>query len=245
MSYEQFMRELEGLLAGVPAEEKEEALQYYSDYFADAGKENEAQVISELGSPRKVAELIKAGLKSGGMEDGEFTEYGYTDERFVKKDGLMRREPKKEKKSQNRYSYQEQGNTSYRQKRGPWTNRGLKILLIVLIILFAAPVAFPVVIAAAAIIFGILVAAVSIFFALVIGAAAVALAGAVILCAGLSKLAVLPSAALLTAGIGLLVFVIGLVASVAAIRLCMLIYPALFRFLVGICRKPFQRKAGV
>lgn len=292
MSYEQFMRELEGLLAGVPAEEKEEALQYYSDYFADAGKENEAQVISELGSPRKVAELIKAGLKSGGMEDGEFTEYGYTDERFVKKDGLMRREPKKEKKSQNRYSYQEQGkrsyaggsygdtsqgsssysygsgsqvyedgsrayhngsvygsgnqgNTSYRQKRGPWTNRGLKILLIVLIILFAVPVAFPVVIAAAAVIFGILVAAVSIFFALVIGAAAVALAGAVILCAGLSKLAVLPSVALLTAGIGLLVFVIGLVAAVAAIRLCMLIYPALFRFLVGICRKPFQRKAGV
>ena len=39
MSYEEFMKELGGLLAGVPTEEKEEALQYYSDYFADAGKE--------------------------------------------------------------------------------------------------------------------------------------------------------------------------------------------------------------
>ena len=102
MSYEEFMKELEGLLAGVPTEEKEEALQYYSDYFADAGKENEGEVISELGSPQKVAALIKAGLKSGGMDGGEFTEYGYTDERFVKKDDLMRREPKKDKKSQNR-----------------------------------------------------------------------------------------------------------------------------------------------
>ena len=295
MSYEEFMKELGGLLAGVPEEEKEEALQYYSDYFADAGKENESQVLSELGSPQKVAALIKAGLRNGGMDGGEFTEYGYTDERFAKKDDLMRREPKKEKKSQNRYSYQwqekssyggstygksagssysygngsqayesgagasnngndtygnaygngNQGNTSYRQKSGPWTNRGLKILLVVLIVFCAVPVAFPAVIAVAAVIFGIAVAAVSIFFALVIGAAAVVIAGIVIICAGLSKLIILPSAALLTTGIGLLIFVIGLVAAVAAVRLCMLVYPALFRFLVGICRKPFHRKAGV
>lgn len=290
MSYEEFMKELGGLLAGVPEEEKEEALQYYSDYFADAGKENESQVLSELGSPQKVAALIKAGLRNGGMDGGEFTEYGYTDERFAKKDDLMRREPKKEKKSQNRYSYQgqekssyggstygksagssysygngsqayesgagaynngnaygngNQGNTSYRQKSGPWTNRGLKILLVVLIVFCAVPVAFPAVIAVAAVIFGIAVAAVSIFFALVIGAAAVVIAGIVIICAGLSKLIILPSAALLTTGIGLLIFVIGLVAAVAAVRLCTLVYPALFRFLVGICRKPFHRKAGV
>ena len=117
--------------------------------------------------------------------------------------------------------------------------------MIALIVLCAVPVAFPVLIAAAAVIFGVVAAAVSIFFALVIGAAAVGISGIVILCAGLSKLAVLPSAALLTAGIGLLTFVIGLIAAVAAVRLCMLIYPALFRFLVGICRKPFQRKAGM
>ena len=295
MSYEEFMKELGGLLAGVPEEEKEEALQYYSDYFADAGKENESQVLSELGSPQKVAALIKAGLRNGGMDGGEFTEYGYTDERFAKKDDLMRREPKKEKKSQNRYSYQgqekssyggstygksagssysygngsqayesgagaynngndtygnaygngNQGNTSYRQKGGPWTNRGLKILLVVLIVFCALPVAFPAVIAVAAVIFGIAVAAVSKFLAQVIGAAAFEIAAIVIICAGLSKLIILPSAALLTTGIGLLIFVIGLVAAVAAVRLCMLVYPALFRFLVGICRKPFHRKAGV
>ena len=71
MSYEEFMKELEGLLAGVPTEEKEEALQYYSDYFADAGKENEGEVISELGSPQKVAALIEGRSDAPGAEEGE------------------------------------------------------------------------------------------------------------------------------------------------------------------------------
>lgn len=262
MSYEEFMRELEVLLAGVPAEEKEEALQYYADYFADAGKENEEQVLRELESPRKTAALIKAGLK-GGMDNGEFTEWGYTDERFEKKDDLMRREPKKEKKSENRYSYQEQkktyennmygneygsdmqGNTSYQQKRGPWTNKWLKVLLVVLIVFCALPVAFPAVIAVAAVIFGLVCAGLAIFFALAVGAAAVVIAGFVMVCAGISKLVVLPSVALLTAGIGLLIIVIGLIATAAAVRLCMLVYPAMFRFLVGIFRRPLHRKAGV
>lgn len=102
MSYEQFMRELNSLLVDVPAEEREEALQYYSDYFADAGRENEEEVLRELGGPKKVAALIKAGLK-GGMDSGEFTERGYMDDQFMKKDGLVRREAKKEKQDEEPY----------------------------------------------------------------------------------------------------------------------------------------------
>lgn len=58
-----FMGQLEGLLADIPAAEKEEALQYYNDYFDDAGEENEENVIRSLGSPSKVAENIKAELR--------------------------------------------------------------------------------------------------------------------------------------------------------------------------------------
>lgn len=268
MSYEEFMRELEVLLAGVPVEEREEALQYYADYFADAGKENEEAVLRDLESPQKTAALIKASLKGSDMDGGEFTEYGYTDQRFEKRDDLMRREPKKEKKSQNRYSYQGQnaytggtygnngagasgndysygsGNPPY-HKNKPWTNNWLKVLLVVLIVIFAFPVVIPIVIAVAAVVFALAVAAIAIFAGLAIGAVGVVIAGIILICAGISKLIVIPSVALLTAGIGILISVIGLVATVAAVRLCMLIYPALFQFLVGICRKPFHRKAGV
>ena len=37
----EFLRQLEVLLSGISQSEKEEAIQYYNDYFDDAGMENE------------------------------------------------------------------------------------------------------------------------------------------------------------------------------------------------------------
>ena len=82
MTGEAFMRELEYLLQDVQDEEKDEALQYYRDYFDEAGPENEEQVIREFGSPERIAAIVRSDI-SGHLEDGgEFTESGYQDERF-------------------------------------------------------------------------------------------------------------------------------------------------------------------
>ena len=62
MNRNEFLRRLEVLLSDISKEEREEALQYYRDYFEDAGAEHEADVIRKLGSPEKVAETIKADL---------------------------------------------------------------------------------------------------------------------------------------------------------------------------------------
>ena len=59
MSRWEFMSRLEKLLLYVPIQEREEALQYYNDYFEDAGPEREQEVIAALGSPEQVAENIK------------------------------------------------------------------------------------------------------------------------------------------------------------------------------------------
>jgi len=75
----EFLDRLEKLLSDVEKEEREEALAYYTDYFEDAGKEKEADVIMELGSPEKVAESIKADLAHNGA-GGEFTEKGFEPE---------------------------------------------------------------------------------------------------------------------------------------------------------------------
>ncbi|MCM1536934.1 MAG: DUF1700 domain-containing protein [bacterium] len=66
MNREAFIRRLRELLAGLPQNEAAEAIQYYEDYFADAGEENEAKVIEELGSPEKVAANIRADLGMAG-----------------------------------------------------------------------------------------------------------------------------------------------------------------------------------
>lgn len=78
MNRREFMAQLERLLEELPVSERMEALRFYNDYFEEAGPEKEAQVIRELGSPGRVAAVIRANL-DGNQEGGEFTEYGYRD----------------------------------------------------------------------------------------------------------------------------------------------------------------------
>lgn len=62
MNRQEFMKQLEELLADVPENEKKEALEYYENYFEDAGIEQEAAIIEELQSPQAVASSIKKDL---------------------------------------------------------------------------------------------------------------------------------------------------------------------------------------
>ena len=59
----EFMKQLARLLDDLPREEKIEVLKYYNGYFDDAGAENEAEIIAQLGSPEKVAAEVKAGME--------------------------------------------------------------------------------------------------------------------------------------------------------------------------------------
>lgn len=77
MNRADFMKNLAGLLVDMPPTEREAAIQYYNDYFDDAGAENEQGVIASLGSPQQLAQAIKAGLADGGNL-GEFTEKGFS-----------------------------------------------------------------------------------------------------------------------------------------------------------------------
>lgn len=89
MNRAEFMRRLTELLGDVPPMEREEAIQYYNDYFDDAGAENESGVIASLGTPEELARTIKAGLNDGG-NGGEFTESGFSGYTQVHKDEVMR-----------------------------------------------------------------------------------------------------------------------------------------------------------
>lgn len=58
MNASEFLMRLDGQLKRLPAAERESALSYYRDYFADAGIENEQKVLEELGSPEELGEAI-------------------------------------------------------------------------------------------------------------------------------------------------------------------------------------------
>lgn len=91
MNRAEFMRRLTELLGDVSPTERDEAIQYYNDYFDDAGAENESGVIASLGTPEELARTIKAGLSDGG-NTGEFTESGFSGYTQAPRDELIRRE---------------------------------------------------------------------------------------------------------------------------------------------------------
>ena len=62
MRKEEFLEQLEMLLADISAEERAEAMAFYRSYFEDAGMGNEEKILAELESPEKVAEIIKRDL---------------------------------------------------------------------------------------------------------------------------------------------------------------------------------------
>lgn len=79
MNRDEFLSELERLLAGLSVQEREEALRYYRDYFDDAGEEREAEVLQDPGAPRKAAAAVMGQFET---DDGEFTEKGFENPRW-------------------------------------------------------------------------------------------------------------------------------------------------------------------
>lgn len=59
MNRTEFFRILISELRDIQASELQDVLQYYNEYFDDAGAENEQSVLEELGSPQKIAAAIR------------------------------------------------------------------------------------------------------------------------------------------------------------------------------------------
>ena len=69
MSREEYMKQLAYLLQDIAENEKAEALHYYEDYFEEAGMGEEQNVIDRLGTPEKLAAIIKEGLSEPDTGD--------------------------------------------------------------------------------------------------------------------------------------------------------------------------------
>lgn len=55
----EFLGDLSRLIADLPQEEIEQAMEYYEDYFADAGPEKEQEIIRDFISPAYIAEQLR------------------------------------------------------------------------------------------------------------------------------------------------------------------------------------------
>ena len=135
MNRKEFMERLERLLWNISDNEREEALQYYNDYFDDAGKENESKVIEELGSPDQVARKIKAGCSDSASE---YSEQGYEDTRFRTAQEVI---PKEEAERAQAGGGNGLGGVNHRRssEANTW-----KVIAIILLCILASPIIIPV-----------------------------------------------------------------------------------------------------
>ena len=204
MNRTEFMKKLRTLLSDVEENEREEALEFYEHYFEDAGEDNEQEVIASLGSPEKVAQTIKDGLKDIDGMQGEFTENGYRGygETIKEEVGYPEREGKKEKKSGNG-----------------------KLILLLILAIFALPVLGPIIMGIVSVLFGIIAAAVAIVFAVAIG-----------------KLFFVPIAGVILLGASLLLIGIGILAMVLGIWIVTKVVPLVIRLSVKCVSKLFKKK---
>ena len=77
MTKEQFLFQLEQKLLDIPEDERAEAMEYYRDYFSDAGPENEEQVIAlreEMAANNKEHEAFNRRLKEHDQKLGQLNE---------------------------------------------------------------------------------------------------------------------------------------------------------------------------
>lgn len=70
MTRTEYIAKLTKYLRKLPQQDYEEAIEYFMEYFEEAGPENEARVIAELGTPKEAAhEVISRLLEEKTVED--------------------------------------------------------------------------------------------------------------------------------------------------------------------------------
>ena len=233
MNRVEFMQQLERLLMDISENDRLDAIAYYNDYFDEAGTENEAQVIRELGSPEKVAAIIKTDLNSSGNTEAEYTEHGYEDGRDgVNINTLARKET-----------------SSQKQKK----KRDFPLALIIILVIFASPIlvgvgggALGVIISILATIFGIVIAVIVTVLALAItmlacGIACV-VAGAALIVVGLMRAVISGMEGLILVGVGGIVFALGVLFTILFVWCAFKWLPALFRWTIDLIQRLFSRR---
>lgn len=272
MSRAEFMRRLAELLADVSPAEREEAIQYYNDYFDDAGTENEQSVIASLGSPEELAKTIKAGLVDGGNA-GEFTEKGFSgyeqrqsnevlnpnqlnggneqaqnkqDAQFTQNDQYGQQQYNRQQSTQQQWqannAYTGQTQSGKKQEKQPMS--GGTIALIVLLCILASPFILGIGGGALGIIIGILGA----LFGIVVGfgAAGIALiiAGVCLFVYGITLLFGAPLGGLCVIGAAMVCMAIGLVFFWLVVMICAALIPAVIRGIVKIFQSIFPNRGN-
>ncbi len=234
----EFMKELDNLLADIPEEERKEALNYYNDYFDDAGVENTAHVISELGSPSEVASQIRAEFATALQpvesvkQDSEQGDSATAENEWKEYKGA---EYSGTESSSAEYTYGN-ANEAVGTEEKKKLSAGWIVLIVVLCIL-----ASPALLGVAGSILGIITAIIGVIISIVatFGALTIAfiLVGIVLFVGGIANCFSNPMGALMAMGLGLLFAALGVVFMMLTVLVAGGLIPAIFKGIYSLFKK--------
>lgn len=216
MTRKEFLSQLEQVLQGMPAEECRRAVEYYENYFDEAGPEKEQEVLQQLGAPEKVA----ADILRDYRDIAQHSDAPHTG-----------------------YAAESSGKTGKAQSRQEWfktLDRGQKLLLWALLIA-AACVILPVGVGVIGGIGGIVLAFICLVAAIFLLVPALDLAAWAAMIALLFAAGVMVSAnvviSLLLAGLALIFAACGIWLGMLTKYLFCTVFPALIRSIIEFFRR--------
>ena len=243
MSRWEFMRRLEELLSDISPNEREEALQYYNDYFNDAGRENESSVIEALGSPEQVAKIVKEGLLEGAGQ-GEFTEKGFSDAVAEEQKNEVAERIFPEGGEESGF-FQEEEKPKAQQETNQKQKKDLPAWVIVLIVIacfFGSPVILGAVCGIVGALLGLVVSVMALVFAFGLTALILFVVGLSLFVAGMGCLLYSPIDAVGLIGGACICLAIGILAMVVTIWFVGKGIPAICRGISWLCHQIFRKK---
>ena len=252
----EYMTKLASCLQDISEEDRRDAMEYYNNYFDEAGSENEQKVIEELGDPVKLAEQIREGADAAcdtTNRNVQHNSYGNGSEDY----NAPHNNSDDSSTDSMSYTYgKTQGTTGTQEAQTfsmqPGTmdtkkseDRTWKIVLIVVAAMLTSPITVPLILSILGTIFGVILAAVFIVFGLIVGAASVAIIGVVLFGIGISALFSEFFAGLALTGVGLILAAVGAAVTVGMVYLCKWAFPEIAKGVSALWNKISRRGKAV
>jgi uncharacterized membrane protein len=227
MTKSEFLEQLKAALAALPADEREEAMRYYSDYFDESGL-GESEVVSRLGTPSEVADTILRDFYTGSEKSWN-TKIPYESPADATASGVN----------------SAAANSDDRSFRGTVRRVGgvMPAWAWILLAFVSIPVWGPIVLSAIGVVFGTLCAVFGILLSLCFIVVALVGVGVAALASGLVTLFSAPPASLIIIGGGILLIALGTLLSIPTIWLWSLV-PKFFRYVFAGTRRAFSGGKG-
>lgn len=225
MTKKEFMRELGQKLSQIPVNEKTDALNYYEDYFADAGIEDDMLVSESMGTPEDIArQIIEEVVHKEQSED-------YFDENAERKTRNNEYVPYYRRGEQNKENQYYNHAETASKKTGTHIKRSDAKIVAIILLIISCPFWISIAVTLVACLFSVMIALISLVIAF--GVSGIAMVGAAFLSGAFSG-------GLLLAGSGLILFALAIVMVIPLVLFCVRFLPWLIKIATQAFKKLFE-----